>query len=164
MGLAVATPLTAAADPKVAPADEYFGHLKMSILGIANSIRNMRERIEADATRVPSIYGTLSNVEDAIHDWEKKYPGDPWIARNLLSLEQVYVEAADDRGRELAFKAEAWLEHDFPTCAQLAPARDALLKMKMTESAADPKSDARANDPASPAPAPAPASTSAPNH
>ena len=40
----------------VAPADEYFGHMKMSVLGIQNVIRDMRLRVEADATQTPTIF------------------------------------------------------------------------------------------------------------
>jgi hypothetical protein len=111
--LAAATPAWAQQHSSVAPADEYFGRLKMSVLGIANVIKDMRLRVEADATRTPSIFGSLGMVEDAIRDWEEKYPHDSWIPRNLLALETCYIEAPGDRARELAIRTEAWLRHDY---------------------------------------------------
>jgi hypothetical protein len=71
------TVTAAMADPakiaksKVAPADEYFGRLKMSVLGISNVIKDMRLRVEADAEKTPSIFGSLAMVEDAVRDWER---------------------------------------------------------------------------------------------
>jgi len=111
--LLMATPVFAQSHSAVAPADEYFGRLKMSVLGIANVIKDMRLRIEADASRTPSIFGSLANVEDAIRDWEAKYPHDSWIPRNLLALETCYLEAPGDRARGLAIRTEAWLHRDY---------------------------------------------------
>jgi len=110
--LAAATPAWAQ-HSNVAPADEYFGRLKMSVLGIANVIKDMRLRVEADANRTPSIFGSLANVEDAIHDWEAKYPRDTWIPRNLLALETCYLEAPGERAHQLAVRTEMWLRHDY---------------------------------------------------
>lgn len=96
---AVSTP--AWAQSNVAPADEYFGRLKMSVLGIANIIKDMRLRVEADASRTPSIFGALANAEDALRDWEGKYPHDSWIPRNLLALETCYLAASGQHARAL---------------------------------------------------------------
>jgi hypothetical protein len=98
----------------VAPADEYFGRLKMSVLGIANVIKDMRLRVEADGERTPSIFSSLAMVEDAIRDWEVKYPRDSWIPRNLLALEVAYLHASGDRAYAMAIRTEAWLRRDFP--------------------------------------------------
>jgi hypothetical protein len=99
---------------KVAPADEYFGKLKMSVLGIQNVIRDMRLRVEADPSKTPTIFGSLAYVEDALHDWEKKYPADTWIARDLFALEVTYLEASGDFARTAAIRTESWLRKDYP--------------------------------------------------
>ena len=124
--LLMATPVFAQTHSAVAPADEYFGRLKMSVLGIANVIKDMRLRVEADASRTPSIFGSLANVEDAIRDWEAKYPHDSWIPRNLLALETTYLEAPGDRARQLAVRTEAWLRHDYGRTSYAAQGRHAL--------------------------------------
>src|SRR5580698_4038311 len=82
---------------KVAPADEYFGRQKLSILGIGNLIKDMRLRVEADMSKSGSIYGALADVENALHDWESKYPSDSWVAKNIELLEAVYFEVPEDR-------------------------------------------------------------------
>ncbi len=124
--LLMATPAFAQSHSAVAPADEYFGRLKMSVLGIANVIKDMRLRVEADASRTPSIFGSLAMAEDAIHDWEAKYPHDSWIPRSLLALETTYLEASGDRARALAIRTEAWLRRDYGRTSYAAQGRRAL--------------------------------------
>lgn len=112
---------------KVAPADEYFGRQKLSILGIGNMIKDMRLRIEADMSKADTIYGTLADVENAIHDWEHKYPRDSWVAKNLELLEAVYLEVPQDRARQLGTHVEAWLVHDFPHSPYASTGRKVML-------------------------------------
>lgn len=124
------TATAALADPmpksKVAPADEYFGRLKMSVLGISNVIKDMRLRVESDADKSPTIFGSLTMVEDALRDWEQKYPHDSWIAKDLFALEVTYLKASGDRARVLAIKTEAWLHRDYPKTAYARQAHQAL--------------------------------------
>lgn len=124
--LSVATPVLAQPRTAVAPADEYFGRLKMSVLGIANVIRDMRTRVETQPERTPSIFGGLANVADAIRSWEMKYPHDTWIAKDLLALETTYLAAPGDQAQELAIRTEAWLQHDYGRTAYAATGHNAL--------------------------------------
>src|ERR1017187_7948200 len=78
---------------KVAPADEYFGKLKLSILGIRNTIKDMGLKADADpAHAVNVVMGSVGLTEDAMRDWEKKYPRDTWIPPAILSLERLYAK------------------------------------------------------------------------
>ena len=74
----------------VAPADEYFGKLKMSILGIRNEIKDMTTKVGFAPDNATSQLGACAMTEDAIHDWEKKYPADSWIPKTLLELQRLY--------------------------------------------------------------------------
>jgi hypothetical protein len=138
------TVTAAMADPakiaksKVAPADEYFGRLKMSVLGISNVIKDMRLRVEADAEKTPSIFGSLAMVEDAVRDWERKYPRDTWIAKDLYALEVTYLRAPGERAHALAIKTEAWLHRDYPKTAYAAQAHKALVSASVVSSAPAP--------------------------
>jgi hypothetical protein len=115
LALVLLCPLTARADTsKVAPVDEYFGRLKLSVLGIGNVIADMKERIEADPSKAPTIFGRLADTEDALHEWEQKYPRDSWIPRTLYALVVVYSEAKDERAPQLMLHAERWLADDYP--------------------------------------------------
>lgn len=122
------TTQTTPAHSAVAPADEYFGRLKMSVLGIANVIKDMRLRVDADASKTPTIFGPLALVEDAIHDWEHKYPRDSWIPRDLLALETTYLHASGDQAHLMAVRAEAWLRRDYPRSSYATLGRAELAK------------------------------------
>ena len=110
---AIATP-----SPKVAPADEYFGRLKMSILGIANTIKDQSLKVDRDPEKAASVIGTVNFAVEAIHDWEHKYPRDPWVARSLFALERFYAKINSDQGRTQAKATMLWLVRDFPNSPQ----------------------------------------------
>jgi hypothetical protein len=63
-----------------APADEYFGKLKLSFLGINNTLHDAAVSA-GDHTTDPSIVNKVGFAEDALTDWEKKYPRDPQLTR-----------------------------------------------------------------------------------
>jgi hypothetical protein len=76
----------AAPAPKVAPADEYFGRMKMSILGITNSIHDNGLREGFDPPNAAKYYTSLALTEDALEDWAHKYPQDSWIPKRAYLL------------------------------------------------------------------------------
>jgi hypothetical protein len=151
-GAALADPTVQAAPaiPKstVAPADMYFGRLKMSVLGIQNVIKDMRIRVEVDASRTPSIFGALAMVEDAMRDWESQYPHDSWIAKDLLALETTYLTAPGDQAHLAAVKVEAWLRRDYAKSQYALRGHEELAKATLAAAAA-----AQAAAVATPAPA-----------
>jgi len=104
---------------RVAPADEYFGRLKMSILGIRNELRDLDQRLTYSPAAGPAALGTAAFVEDAIRDWEAKYPADPWLARSVYQLTHVYAEIHTADGHVKAVSALHWLVsryHSSPFC------------------------------------------------
>lgn len=100
---------------RVAPADEYFGRLKMSILGIRNALRDMGLKADADPAHADAILGTVGLTEDAMRDWERKYPHDTWIPPAILQLERDYAKVDSDDARAHAKFVMVWLVHDYPT-------------------------------------------------
>jgi hypothetical protein len=102
---------------RVAPADEYFGRLKMSILGIRNALRDMGLKADADPDHATSILGTIALTEDAMRDWERKYPHDTWIPPAILQLERDYAKVDSDDARAHAKVVMVWLVRDYPTSA-----------------------------------------------
>jgi hypothetical protein len=68
---------------KSAPADEYFGRMKMSFLGMNNTFRDAA--ISAgDHTTDAAIARKVELAEDALEDWAKRYPQDPQLARTYF--------------------------------------------------------------------------------
>jgi hypothetical protein len=55
----------------------------MSVLGIANTIRDARTHLDEGRAAQPIVDGPLAFASDAIRDWQSRYPRDNWIPRNL---------------------------------------------------------------------------------
>jgi hypothetical protein len=82
-----AAPLRAS---ELAPADEYFGPFKESILEIRNRLVAFERDTNWDLAR---HVRAIDNVELAVEDWHRKYPHDPWIHGFSVRLERVYRRA-----------------------------------------------------------------------
>ena len=108
---------------RVAPADEYFGHLKMSILGIRNQLRDLGLRLQYAPDREADVLGAAGFVEDALHDWEHKYPADPWLAKSVYQLTSLYARIHSSNGQENATRAFRWLQSRYAKSAYAAQAR-----------------------------------------
>jgi hypothetical protein len=90
-----------------APADASFGHYEMSIIGIENAIRRYDGTTALDD-------GPIAYAVDAIRDWEHRFPSDPWIARDLFSLQRVYERVRTAQGFDFANRVARWLQTDYP--------------------------------------------------
>jgi hypothetical protein len=109
-GLLAAAVLTAnaSARPSIAPADEYFGHMKMSILEIGNRLHDLARR-----TAGPQPAGIVHDAtlaEDAIRDWERKYPADPWLAKDVASLVRIYAQLHTPDAQRHLRTSTSWLQ------------------------------------------------------
>jgi hypothetical protein len=65
----------------LAPADEYFGRLRMSVLGIRNELVTLERRAESGEANLAALNGKLAMVDDAMRDWRAHYPRDTWLPR-----------------------------------------------------------------------------------
>lgn len=98
----------------VAPADEYFGKLKLSVLGIRNTIRDQGLQVDVDPASAPKTFNKVDFAEDALHDWEHKYPCDRWIPWTMYALEHFYGKIHTADGVTHVHRIVAWLKHDYP--------------------------------------------------
>ena len=78
--------------PKIAPVDEYFGETSESILEIRNRIAEVEAKSDAEL-RIPAAVSNLDYFEDALVDWQRKYPADPWVADALSRTISCYARA-----------------------------------------------------------------------
>jgi cyanate lyase len=105
-----------------APADEYFGQLKMSILGVRNVIYVVDYRAESATDDVArDLCHKLMLTEDALRDWQAKYPDDPWIPRFGYAMVRVYekIDAAlrEESSNDASVHAidlAGWLDRSYP--------------------------------------------------
>jgi hypothetical protein len=83
-----------------APADEYFGRMKMSFLGMNNTFRDSSIS-SGDHTTSQVIINKVALAEDALNDWARRYPRDPQLARTYFLAVQVerkiWVKSNQDR-------------------------------------------------------------------
>jgi hypothetical protein len=84
-----------------APADEYFGKMKLSFLGIDNTFRDQAIRAGAH-TIDPSVISKLDFAADSLRDWQHKYPKDPQLARSMWLGSQVYLKIWNAPGQQQA--------------------------------------------------------------
>jgi hypothetical protein len=121
LALALALPMCATVAPvfaqpsaSLAPADRYFGRLKMSILGIRNQLKDLAERVAAKPEDAEHVYDKAVLVEDALHDWQKQFPRDPWIPKYSYALAQLYGKIASDDARVRRNDTLDWLIATYP--------------------------------------------------
>jgi hypothetical protein len=108
---------------RYAPADEYFGQLQMSILGIRNMIHDLSLRYDNTPENADAIVGEASMAEASLRDWENKYPKDPALARYVYELCQLYKKIDRDDARQKGVLTQSWL---FSRYAQTQYAKDEL--------------------------------------
>jgi hypothetical protein len=102
----------------LAPADEYFGQLKMSILGIKNTIRDLGLRYDVNHDIARQTVASAALTEGAIRDWEHKYPRDREVPRAMYFLQRLYAHILDAQAQLKAKATAAWLFTDYPKSAQ----------------------------------------------
>jgi hypothetical protein len=105
--LVAASATGAPAHTKLAPADEYFGRMKMSPLEITNHI--------SDGERSRAGYGVLTLTQNAIEDWTSKYPGDSWIPSREFRITQLFLSLHSRAGYLAALHCRTFLQHHFPS-------------------------------------------------
>jgi hypothetical protein len=108
----------------LAPADRYFGHLKMSILGIRNALNDLSARIDVYPEDAEHVFDKTLLVEDALHDWQHQFPHDPWIPKYAFTLAQLYAKIGTDGAREHRHDMVVWLLATYPQSEFAALARE----------------------------------------
>ena len=103
-----------AANTRLAPADEYFGPLKLSVLGMQNMLRDQTARVENNAADPDASYRHVALIEASVRDWEGKYPADTWLPRTLLALERLYAKIESEPSRQHASELTAWIVDKYP--------------------------------------------------
>jgi hypothetical protein len=95
-----------------APADEYFGPYKQSILEIRNRL-NEYDRRDSEAMLSPDVPSYLDHLQLAILDWKQKYPRDPWLPGMFAHLIREYWRAGQ-ASSEAALTALATMRAAYP--------------------------------------------------
>jgi hypothetical protein len=109
---------------RLAPADEYFGPLKMSVLGMRNVLRDEAAKLASANPPAPAAAFAHANlVERSVLDWEAKYPADHWLPRTILGLERLFGHIPSAESRQHAGEVATWLMTRYPNSPEAVQAR-----------------------------------------
>jgi len=96
----------------IAPVDEYFGTTNESVLEIRNRIAGVEAKSDAGA-RTTDAVAAIDFFEDALIDWQRKYPADPWVSDALSRTMRCYARAGVAASAH-ATEVYAILEKSYP--------------------------------------------------
>ena len=97
----------------LAPADEYFGRMKMSILEIRNRLHDAAIRVGSDPAHADAQLGSFRWLEDAIEDWGNKYPQDTWLPGTMVALDRLYARLHSAGAHAQQARILAWVHRHY---------------------------------------------------
>ncbi|HET7813337.1 MAG TPA: hypothetical protein VFL13_03060 [Candidatus Baltobacteraceae bacterium] len=88
----------------LAPADEYFGRAKLSVLVIRHRIFAMKDDWHHMRTQPAKVVNDANDVQDALDDWSARFPRDTWLPAASWNLATLYEElpGADAQQKAIA--------------------------------------------------------------
>ena len=106
--------LTLAAAPSVnAPADRYFGRLRMSALRIRYEIAQLKSRFDNHKLLPENASHLAELTEEAYYDWAGRFPKDGWLASTGVNLAHLYEDLPGQPARNAAIKALTFISAHF---------------------------------------------------
>ena len=109
-----------------APADQYFGKLKMSALRIRYETMQLKKRYENHDLLPDQTLHLLLLTQDAFDEWARLYPKDPWLASTGYELAQLYEELPGTVARDHAVALLVYVKSHFPETSYARESRDQL--------------------------------------
>jgi hypothetical protein len=97
-----------------APADEYFGRLKMSILGLRHEVDALAKRYDERTIADDDLMHDAGFIEDGIDHWRMTYPRDPWLPQTSFHLAELYMKVQTGAARTRAKAMFAYTARYFP--------------------------------------------------
>lgn len=96
-----------------APADRYFGRLKMSALRIRYEITQLKIDYEYHRRMPGDVLHLLAFTEDAYYQWAAAYPKDGWLPSTGYNLAQLFEELPGNGARDGAIRALQFVRTHF---------------------------------------------------
>ena len=128
-----------------APADEYFGPQKMSVLGVRNVIE--RAELFANAGAAPDSHMSydLTSAEAAIRAWERRYPNDYWLPIMYARLQRAYARMPGPDAKYRAADLASALVVHFPRSREAQAMRELIVRAFAAPPPVDPSAPVAAN-------------------
>jgi hypothetical protein len=76
----------------LAPADEYFGHARVSPLGLRHKIFSLKDDLHHARSQPDAIEHDAESMEEALLDWIRRFPRDSWLPATAWNLATLYEE------------------------------------------------------------------------
>lgn len=109
-----------------APADQYFGTLKMSTLRIRYETMQLKKRYETHELLPDQTLHLLLLTENAYTDWARRYPKDSWLSSTGYAMALLYAELPGTQARDRAVALFTYVKSRFPKTPDAGKSRDAL--------------------------------------
>jgi hypothetical protein len=109
-----------------APADRYFGKLKMSALRIRYEVMQLRPRYETHKLLPEEAEHLALLDEDAYYSWAAQYPHDTWLPSTAYLLADFYEELPGSNARNHAVRMLSFIKVRFPNTTYAKKAAAAL--------------------------------------
>jgi hypothetical protein len=103
----------AAASSDNAPADRYFGRLRMSALRIRYEIAQLKSRYDNHKLLPENASHLAGLTGEAYYDWAGRYPKDGWLASTGINLAHLYEDLPGASARSSAMKALTFVRSHF---------------------------------------------------
>lgn len=118
---------------QLAPADEYFGPLRLSVLGLHNHIVDTASRVERGDADTGGTMKHLALLEASVRDLEGKYPADSWLPRMVLDLHRVYRRIGTEEASLRSIDVASWLLHNYRNSSEAQTLRGELAEAMQNE-------------------------------
>jgi len=118
--------MVAQAAPVTAPADQYFGKLKMSALRIRYETMQLKKRYETHQLLPEQAEHLLLLTQDAFGQWARAYPRDPWLASTGYAIATLFGEMPGATARDHAVALYVYVKTSFPSSSYATSSRTAL--------------------------------------
>jgi heat shock protein HslJ len=103
-----------ASSAQMAPADQYFGRMKLSYLTINSTFEDVANQVGRFTTD-PRIANKIDFAMEALNEWQNLYPRDPQLARSYflgqLTLKKIWIKQYQDK----AWAYMQYLVKNYPT-------------------------------------------------
>lgn len=99
-----AMPATHSVISDLAPADEYFGKMRLSVVRMHHQVFALKDDLHHRRTRIAAISHEADDISEAYYDWAHRFPKDRWVPRTSWELATLYEElpGADARDHAVA--------------------------------------------------------------
>jgi hypothetical protein len=111
----------------LAPADEYFGRQRISVVRIHHQVFALKDDLHHQRRRPDAIQHEADSIGDAYFDWANRFPQDRWLPRMGWELATLYEELPGYAAQGGALAMLAFIEQHYgDTPSGRASAQDLL--------------------------------------